>query len=204
MDLLQLKDNLYDGKNVILFQRRVYDCFTELKDDFLCVYFSEPIPVKVRLIKIIQAIGYGKTSVLNRKTIVELKEILLKELKYDRLIICFNHFERLTKRTVQIYQSLNSLTNIQFLCNFKDKFKSELYPFFKTFILANPEEYELKNDNNEINFTYPLYIILSFYIFLIYLKTATSIYMAFLFIGAAWFALIVFRTFVFVGDRHDS
>jgi predicted lysophospholipase L1 biosynthesis ABC-type transport system permease subunit len=79
-----------------------------------------------------------------------------------------------------------------------------LYSFFKTFILANPEEYELKNGDNEINVTYPLYIMLSLYIFLIYLKTATSIYMAFLFIGAAWFALIVFRTFVFVGGRENS
>lgn len=145
-----MKEKLNDGKNVIFYKKNVYDFFTELQDDFLCVYFSEPISIKVRLIKIIETFVSIKTSVLNRKTIVELKEILIKELKYERLIICFNHFERLTKRAVQVYQSLNSLNNIQFLCNFKDKFKSELYPFFKTFILANPGEYELKNGDNEI------------------------------------------------------
>ena len=204
MNLLQLKDNLNKGKNVIFFQKSVYNCFTNLQDDFLCVYFSEPIPVKIRLIKIIQALGYNKLSVLTRKSIAELKEVLIKELKYERLIICFNHFERLTKRTVQIYQSLNSLNNIQFFCNFQGKFKNEVYPFFRTFILANPKEYELKNTKNEINVTYALYIIISVYVFLIYLKTATSIYMAFIFIGAAWFALIVFRTLVFVGGCNDS
>ena len=201
MKIIQIRDKIDDGKNVIFFQKSVYDCFNELKEDFLCVYFSEPIPVKVRLINIIQELNGDDSRYLNRKTITELKEILLKQLKYERLIICFNHFERLTKRTVQIYQSLNSLTNVQFLCNFQNNFKSELYPFYKTFILANPEKYELKNSKNEINITYAVYILISIYVFIIYLKTASSIYMAFILIGAAWFALIIFRTLVFVGGR---
>ena len=201
MKIIQIRDKIDDGKNVIFFQKSVYDCFNELNEDFLCVYFSEPIPVKVRLIKIIQELNGDDTRTLNRKTITELKEILLKQLKYERLIICFNHFERLTKRTVQIYQSLNSLTNVQFVCNFQNNFKSELYPFYKTFILANPEKYELKNTKNEINITYAVYILISIYVFLIYLKTTSSIYMAFILIGAAWFGLIVFRTLVFIGGR---
>ena len=201
MKIIQIRDKINDGKNVIFFQKSVYDCFNELQEDFLCVYFSEPIPVKVRLINIIQELNGDDSRSLNRKTITELKEILLKQLKYERLIICFNHFERLTKRTVQIYQSLNSLTNVQFVCNFQNNFKSELYPFYKTFILANPEKYELKNSKNEINITYALYILISIYVFLIYLKTTSSIYMAFILIGAAWFALIIFRTLVFVGGR---
>ena len=201
MKIIQIRDKIDDGKNVIFFQKSVYDCFNELNEDFLCVYFSEPIPVKVRLIKIIQELNGDDTRTLNRKTITELKEILLKQLKYERLIICFNHFERLTKRTVQIYQSLNSLTNVQFVCNFQNNFKSELYPFYKTFILANPEKYELKNTKNEINITYAVYILISIYVFLLYIKTTSSIYMAFILIGAAWFALIVFRTLVFIGGR---
>ena len=201
MKIIQIRDKINDGKNIIFFQKSVYDCFNELKEDFLCVYFSEPIPVKVRLINIIQELNGDDSRSLNRKTITELKEILLKQLKYERLIICFNHFERLTKRTVQIYQSLNSLTNVQFVCNFQNNFKSELYPFYKTFILANPEKYELKNSKNEINITYAVYILISIYVFIIYLKTASSIYMAFILIGAAWFALIIFRTLVFVGGR---
>ncbi len=135
MKIIQIRDKIDGGKNIIFYQKSVYDCFTELEDDYSCVYFSEPIPVKVRLIKIIQELDGGDALPLNRKTIDELKEILLKLLKYERLIICFNHFERLTKRTVQIYQSLNSLTNIQFVCNFQNNFKPELYPFFKTFPL---------------------------------------------------------------------
>ena len=201
MKIIQIRDKIDDGKNVIFYQKSVYDCFNELQEDFLCVYFSEPIPVKVRLIKIIQELNSDDARTLNRKTITELKEILLKQLKYERLIICFNHFERLTKRTVQIYQSLNSLTNVQFVCNFQKNFKSELYPFYKTFILANPEKYELKNSKNEINITYAVYILISIYVFFIYLKTTSSIYMAFILIGAAWFALIIFRTLVFVGGR---
>ena len=112
MKIIQIRDKIDDGKNVIFYQKNVYDCFNELQEDFLCVYFSEPIPIKVRLIKIIQELNGDDSCTLNRKTITELQEILLKQLKYERLIICFNHFERPTKRTVQIYQSLYSLTNV--------------------------------------------------------------------------------------------
>jgi hypothetical protein len=59
----------------------VYDCFNELQEDFLCVYFSEPILVKVRLINIIQELNGDDIRSLNHKTIAELKEILLKQLK---------------------------------------------------------------------------------------------------------------------------
>ena len=75
--------------------------------------------------------------------------------------------------------------------------------FFKTFIIANPEDYELKNSDKEIDVIYPLYILISIYLFFIYLKAAGSLYMAFIFIGAVWFARIVFRTLVFVGGRND-
>jgi uncharacterized membrane protein YGL010W len=73
--------------------------------------------------------------------------------------------------------------------------------FIKLSSLINSEKYELKNSKNEINITYALYILISIYVFFLYLKTTSSIYMAFMLIGAAWFALIIFRTLVFIGGR---
>ncbi len=83
MKIIRIRDKIDDGKNIIFFKRVIYDCFNELNEDFLCVYFSEPIPVKVRLIKIIQELNGDDICTLNRKTITELKEILLKQLKYE-------------------------------------------------------------------------------------------------------------------------
>lgn len=172
-----------------------------MKDDYLCIYFNEPTPVKVQLIKVIEELSPNNIYSLKRLTIDELKEILIKELTHERLIITFNHFERLTKRTVQVYQYLNSLNNIQFICSFSQSFKPEVYPFFKRFELVNREEYEEKGLKDEINITYFVYALLSIICFFVYIKASSSLFMAALLIGRAWFSLIVFRTFVFVGGR---
>jgi hypothetical protein len=201
MNIIVLTKKINDGKNLIFYNKSVYNCYEELQDDYISIYFNEPTPIKVRLIKIINQLSDDSKLSLNRLTIDELKEILVKELKYERLVIIFNHFERLTKRTVQVYQYLNTLNNIQFICSFSQDFKPEIYPFFKRFELVNQEEYEEKGVKNEINVTYAVYILVSVYCFFIYLKTASSLYMAFILIGAAWFALIIFRTLVYVGGR---
>jgi hypothetical protein len=137
---------------------------------------------------------------LNRLTIAELMEILINELKYEQLIIFFNHFERLTKKTVQSYQYLNSLDNIQFVCSFDKKFKSEAYSFFKTFELVNKDEYMYSSGADEINITYPVFALLSIIFFFIYIKMA-SLEIGFLLVGASWFALIIFRSLMYVGGR---
>lgn len=201
MNLIQIKERINDGNNIIFYNKDVYYYYNELKNKYLCIYFNEPLPVKIRFIETINLITNKNKPSLNRLTIAELREILVKKLKYKKLVIFFNHFERLTKRSVQIYQYLNSLENVQFICSFKKNFKKEVYPFFKTFQLANQEEYDLKSGKKEINITYTIYAIISIYCFFIYLKTASSMIMAMMLIGGAWFALIIFRTLMYAGGR---
>ena len=201
MNVIQIKEKINDGKNLIFYNKSIFDCYEALKDDYLCIYFNEPTPVKVRLIKLINELSHDNKHSLNRLTIAELKEILVKELTHERLIITFNHFERLTKRTVEVYQYLNSLNNIQFICSFSQNFKPEVYPFFKGFELVNREEYNEKGVKDEINITYFVYAFLSIICFFVYIKASSSLFMAALLMGGAWFSLIIFRTFVFVGGR---
>ncbi len=201
MNVLQAQKKISESKNIIFYNKSVYECYNELKDDYICIYFNEPTPVKVRLVKIINEISGDNKPSLNRLTVAELKEILIKELRYERLVITFNHFERLTKRTVQVYQSLNSLKNIQFVCSFSDSLNREVYPFYTQFELANKEEYENETVKDEINMTFPVYLFIALLCFVIYLKAASSLYMAFILIGAAWFSLIIFRTLIFIGGR---
>lgn len=200
-NLIQLRQKIDDGKNLIFYKKSVFDCYEELEDDYLCIYFNEPTPVKGKLVKIISELSEEKKTALNRKTIVELKEELVKELAYERLIITFNHFERLTKSAVQVFQYLNSLKNIQFICSFSNDFKPGIYPFYKRFELVNKEEYKEDGVKDEINVTYALYILISAYCFFIYLKGISSVYSIFMIIGGIWFALLIFRTLVYVGGR---
>jgi len=201
MNLIQIKEQIDEGNNLIFYNKDVFKYYDELMNDYLCIYFNEPLPVKGRLIECINRVSNRKRPSLKRQTMSELKKILVNELHYEKLIIIFNHFERLTKRSVQIYQYLNSLKNVQFICSFTKNFKSDVYPFFKTFILVNRDEYELNCGKREINITYTIYGILSVYCFFIYLKTASSMIMAMVLIGAGWFALIIFRTLMYAGGR---
>lgn len=193
-------DHISKGKNLLFYNKSVDKCYDNLKSDYLCVYFNEPTPIKMKLIEIIRIISQNNERSLDYLTISKLRDILIEELKSDNLIILFNNFDMLTKRTVQIYQYLNSLSNIQFVCSFSQKFKPEIYPFFKEFELVNKELYKQKS-KNEINVTYPLYIAISIISFLIYIKIATSVYSAIVIIGGIWFAFLMFRTLVYVGGR---
>ena len=159
--ILQIMEKISDGTNILFYNKNVYDCYEQLQDDYICIYFNEHVPAKIRLIKIINEVSGTNNHSLSRLTIPELKEILVKELGYKRLILIFNHFERLTQRTVQIYQSLNSLKNIQFVCSFSDNFKEEVFPFYTQFELVNKKECKEKPEKDEINVTYPVYILLS-------------------------------------------
>ena len=115
MNLIQIKGQIDNGNNLIFYNKDVYKYYDGLMNDYLCIYFNEPLPVKVRLIECINKVSNRKRPSLKRQTMEELKKILVKELHYEKLVIIFNHFERLTKRSVQIYQYLNSLKNIQFI-----------------------------------------------------------------------------------------
>ncbi|HOI71235.1 MAG TPA: hypothetical protein PLC38_02995 [Methanobacterium sp.] len=201
MNLIQIKKQIDNGNNLIFYNKDVYKYYDGLVNDYLCIYFNEPLPVKVRLIECINKVSNRKRPSLKRQTMAELKNILVKELKYEKLVIIFNHFERLTKRSVQIYQYLNSLDNVRFICSFNKNFKPDVYPFFRTFELVNKEEYKLKCGSNEINITYTIYGIISVFCFFIYMKTASSLIMATILIGGAWFALIIFRTLMYAGGR---
>ncbi len=200
MKVLKIKETINEGKNLLFYNKSVNRCYDELKDDYLCVYFNEPIPIKGKLIEIINSISESNNHSLNYLTITELQDILIKDLKSDGLVIMFNNFDRLTYRTVQVYQHLNSLSNIQFICSFSKNFKPEIYPFFKEFVLVNKEKLK-ERVKNEINVTYPLYLAISFLSFLIYFKISTSVYSTILLIGGIWFAFITFRTLVYIGGR---
>jgi hypothetical protein len=113
----------------------------------------------------------------------------------------FNNFDILTKRAAQIYQHLNSHQNILFICSFASNFSQDVYPFFKSFLFINKEEYNEKTGKNEVNITYAMYFLMSVLCFFIYIKTASSMAMAMILIGGAWFALIIFRTFTYAGGR---
>jgi len=80
-NVIHLRQKIDDGKNLIFYKKSVFNCYDELEDDYLCIYFNEPTPVKGKLVKIVTKVSEDKKTSLNRKTIEELKEKLVKELE---------------------------------------------------------------------------------------------------------------------------
>lgn len=200
MEDSEILDKIDKNVNIIFYNKNVKEFYTKLKEDYTCVYFNEPTPIKMKLIEIIKKISPDIKRSLDYLTIADLREILIEKLESDNLILLFNNFDMLTKRTVQVYQYLNSLSNIQFVCSFSQQFKTEIYPFFKEFELVNKEQYKQKR-KNEINVTYPLYIAISIISFIIYIKIASSVYYSIGIIGGIWFAFLMFRTLVYIGGK---
>jgi len=198
--------NLDKGKNIIFFNKNVYSYYELLKDSFDCIYLNEPVPLKLQLIKILNTISGYKRLNLNRMTISDLKEKLVEELEYKVLVVMFNHFERLTKKAVEVYEYLNSVDNIVFVASFNNRFKKEAYPFFKKFIFLNKAEYYQNNGNDEIDVTYAMYFVICVLCFALYIKFAHTLYsesvtIAIVAMGALWFTFLLFRTLIFAGGR---
>ena len=205
MKIIQVREQLSRGKNLMFYKRDVFNCYNQLKSDFSCVYSNKPVPVKFNLTQAVNLVSDEKHKVLYKKTIPELMDILIDDLGSRTLIFIFNNFEKLTSTSVENYQFLNNQDNILFICSisghFRGEKKAELYNFYKLFKFANKEDLEEDTRKDEINITYTVYLLLAALSFIIYLKTASSIFMAGVLIGAAWFAFLIFRTILFVGGK---
>ena len=201
MKLIQILESINTGCNLIFYDRNVSLCYDELNEGNLCIFFDEPVPIRIRLVKILKMVSPDYKFNKAHITIAELKVVIIKELKAKNLIILFNNFEKLNKSSLSVYEYFNGNKNIQFICSFKTRFKKVAYKFYKTFKFVNKEDYHPNEDHNQINITYTVYGILSIFCFLIYIKTSTSIYIATIMMGAAWFGLIIFRTLMYAGGR---
>jgi hypothetical protein len=201
MKVIRIKDLIKKQKNILFYNKDVNQCYEELKDIYLCVYFDEPVPVRLNLIGILKAINPDYKYNKGRITIAELREVIQKELGSKNLIILFNNFEKLTRSALTVYKHLNTNKNIKFICNFKNRFRHEAYTFFKTFNFINKEDYPHEENMKKINITYTIYAILSLICLLIYIKTSISFYFVTIIIGGIWFGLIIFRTLMYAGGR---
>ena len=201
MKAILIKELAEEQENVIIYNRNVSKFYYKLKKNNRCIYFDEPIPVKIKLKEILKTVNSDYKFDKNHITIAELKEVILKELGTNKLIILFNNFEKLNKSALNAYQYLDKSKNVRFICSFKNRFKNDAYIFYKTFKFINKEDYPYEENMKRINITYTIYAILSFVCFLVYLKASMSIYIATIIIGALWFGLIIFRTLMYAGGR---
>ncbi|RJS48532.1 MAG: hypothetical protein CIT03_07505 [Methanobacterium sp.] len=201
MKLIQIEGLLQKGNNILLYQEEVEDYYQLLSEKYKCILLREPTPLKYNLQKCVKCVSNEEDEVINKLNQPELRDKLLEELGDDILIIFFNHFQVLTWKSAHTLHTLWQSGQVIFFCSFNYHFKQEIYRFYQTFTLINKEEYEKDTGKNEINITYPLYLVVGILIFLAYLRSASTAAIATMLLGAAWFSFLMVRSMMYVGGK---
>lgn len=169
--LERIFENIKNGKNSLIWKKNTYEYADLIKEKYRAVYINETDPIKSKMIKIIREVSklqeiknIESEEQLSKKTKDQLKELLKKRNKKNKLVIIFNHFERLTRTSAQYWMSLVGNPFIVMVGSTFGIHKKEAYGFYKTFELINKEEQE--ESRAEMNITIPFILIIGVLIFL--------------------------------------
>lgn len=168
--LERIFENIKNGKNSLIWKKNTLNYVDLIKEKYRAVYINETDPIKSKMIKIIREVSkieeikkIETEEQLSKKTKDQLKELLKKRNRKYKLIIIFNHFERLTRTSAQYWMSLTGNPHIIMVGSTFGIYKKEAYGFYKTFELINKEEQE--ESRAEVNVTIPFILIIGALIF---------------------------------------
>ena len=195
-------ENIKKGQNSLIYKKNVFTLVKDLEKHYLTVYINEPSPVKHKLIQMITQIQtrrdrkVPKESELTRMTTEDLKMMLFKKASGIKVVVAFNHFERLTATTARFWHSVAGHERLVFIGSLFTKFKKEAYGFYKTFEVINEAEMREQSPAGEIDITLPTVIACGALVFICFLKI--SFISSEVFIGAIWFAFLLARTLLYL------
>lgn len=192
-------DNIFDcvreNKSVIIYKEDVHKFLPDLANRWTAIFIGDPVPPKQKLIDIAQKLGLENKDRLKRLTIEELKELLEAKTKNKKIVILFNHFERMTQLGADTWGFLNSLNSFILVASYYKNFKSVAYTLFQQFEHIKEEKHE------EIDIKYSIFAIITAMCIFSYMKIASLNIglIAFTLLATIWFGLIIFRTFIYLG-----
>lgn len=192
-------DNIFDcvreNKSVIIYKEDVHKFLPDLANRWTAIFIGDPVPPKQKLIDIALKLGLENKDRLKRLTIEELKELLEAKTKNKKIVILFNHFERMTQLGADTWGFLNSLNSFILVASYYKNFKAVAYTLFQQFEHIKEEKHE------EIDIKYSIFAIITAMGIFSYMKIASLNIglIAFTLLATIWFGLIIFRTFIYLG-----
>lgn len=194
-------EELKTGRNVLIWKQNVFNYTREVEKRYCTIFLNELSPVKSKLIQLIIAVQLHRQrkvpseSELERMTVDHLKNMLLKKVGM-KVVIAFNHFERLSPSTARFWLQISGHEKVVFLGSLYGKFKKDAYGFYKTFKVINKEVMESEGPGSEIDITLPFILLVGAFFFISYLKISTT--QTATMIGAVWFAFLVIRSLMYL------
>ena len=189
----EITKQLQKDNNVLLYREELYEHYKNLNKKHKTVYISTPKKGKTAFEQIIKSID--KEHEVKNKTISKLIEEIIESSKYERLYLCIDNFEQLSKRELQNYKELERQENIKIIANINEDKQFIDDTFLDKFVILN--EHEFKNNRSQsINLNYVLLLLLSFLIFLLFIRIQLSLLRYI--VSGLWFTLLMYRSFYYI------
>lgn len=194
-----IQDTIFDcvnsGKSVLVYKEDVQKFMPDIANRWTALFVNEPTPPKSKLIDVINKLGHENKDKLKRKNIEELKEILESITRGKKIVIMFNHFEKMTQLAVDAWGFLLNLESIILVASYSKNFKAIAYPLYQKMEHIREEKHEV------VDIKYSVFGILAALGLFSYMKLASLNVglVAFGLLASIWFAFILFRTFIYTG-----
>lgn len=198
---MTVKDDIFSltdrNHNVLLYQmednlKAVYEEKTG-KDPW--AYITNPSQGKHALEVVIKTLD--SDIVTGNDSAAQLLEKIekLAAVSDDKILIFINYFEKINRRTLPYYREFLAMNNVSLIVNIVEDEEFVDEDFLQNFVIADNGEYS-SNRSRSINLKYTLLLVLSLFVFLLFLRIQLSI-TAFL-VSTLWFTLLMYRSFYYI------
>ena len=179
--------------NILLYKEELHEHFKEFNREYNAVYISTPKKGKTAFEQILKKLD--KNSKTKNKTISKLLQEIIEETKNKRLYIFVDNFDQLSKRELQNYKELEQQENILLIANINEDKEFIDEEFLNKFVIFNESSFK-NNRSQSININYVILLLLSFLIFLLFLRIQLSLLRYI--VSALWFTLLMYRSFYYI------
>ena len=179
--------------NILLYKEELHEHFKEFNREYNAVYISTPKKGKTAFEQILKKLD--KNSKTKNKTISKLLQEIIEETKNKRLYIFVDNFDQLSKRELQNYKELEQQENILLIANINEDKEFIDEEFLNKFVIFNESSFK-NNRSQSININYVILLLLSFLIFLLFLRIQLSLLRYI--VNGLWFTLLMYRSFYYI------
>ena len=184
---------LQKHNNVLLYNEELYTHFKEFNTKYNAVYISTPKKGKTAFEQILKKLNSDMNTKNN--TISQLLQDIMEETKNKKIHIFVDNFEQLSKRELQNYKELEQQENILLIVNINEDKEFIDEEFLNKFVISDESSFK-SNRSQSINIKYVILLLLSFLIFLLFLRIQLSL-LRFI-VSGLWFTLLMYRSFYYI------
>ena len=189
----QILEQIAKGNNTLLYKQDLYEHHKKLETEYNTVYISTPKKGKTAFEQMLKTLD--KTAETKNKTISKLIDEITENTRHNTLYLCIDNFEQLSRRELQNYRELEQQENIHIIANINEDRTFIDEEFLDRFVM--PDEREFKNNRSQsININYTILLLLSFLIFLLFIRLQLSILRYI--VSGLWFTLLMYRSFYYI------